>query len=129
MNSKVAREGFVQSRNDLDESREKLFRDVTGGIVKTAGNKVQKAEEKAEKQEAKQETKEEKFKEKMTKKEAEDAGFFKAARQCGWGIYSISDLDGGAGSVWYLEKDATTGEEYLVKQVNQVGDVVRRFKK
>jgi len=122
MNTKVAREGFVQSKKDLDESREQLFKDVTGSIIKTAGNKADKADAKAEKQEDKQETKEEKFKAKMTKKEAEDAGFFKAARSCGFGLYQISDLDGGLGSVWYIEGD------YLIKQVDAAGDVIRRMK-
>ncbi len=127
MDTKVAREGFVQSAKDSEASRDSLLKRVTGTMIKTAGDKTDKAYAKAEKQEAKKETKSEKFKEKMTKKEAEELGFFKSARQCGWGIYQISDLDGGAGSVWYLEKDAD-GQEYLVKQIDSAGDVVRRLK-
>lgn len=118
MNSKVAREGFVQDTKSLETSRDKVFTGVAGSVIKTAG--VKPAIEKPE-------IKEGKYKDKMTKKEAESCGFFKSARQCGWGIYSVDSIDGGLGSVWYLEKDAE-GIEYLVKQTNSVGDVLRRAK-
>jgi hypothetical protein len=127
MNTRIVREGSVQGFKSQEETRDRMFQNISGSVIKTAGDKAEKADAKAEKQEAKQETKEEKFKAKMTKKEAEELGFFKAASQCGWGIYQISDLDGGAGSVWYLEKDAD-GIEYLVKQTDSAGDVVRRAK-
>jgi hypothetical protein len=123
MNTKIAKEGFVRGSKSLDEARENLYQNIAGSVIKTAGKEPDKAEAKDEKKE----TKKEEFKEKMTKKEAEDLGFFKSARQCGWGIYQVSDLDGGAGSVWYLEKDAD-GIEYLVKQTDSAGDVVRRVK-
>ena len=124
MNAKIAREGFVRGSKSLEESRERLYQNVAGSIIKTADKDSDKSEAKDEKKE----TKKEEFKEKMTKKEAEDLGFFKSARQCGWNIYQVSDLDGGAGSVWYLEKDAVDGQEYLVKQTDSAGDVVRRMK-
>ena len=126
MNSKAAREGFVQSSKNLEESRDKVFNSVVSGIIKTAGD--EKAEKKQQKEEDKAEKKELKMKDKMTKKEAIECGFFKIAKACGFGIYSIDSLDGGQGSVWYLDKDATTGEEYLMKQVDAAGDVVRRIK-
>lgn len=118
MNGKVAREGFVQDSKSLEASRDRVLAGVVGSVIKTAS---------AEAVVEKPEIKEGEYKDKMTKKEAESCGFFKFARQCGWGIYQVSDLDGGMGSIWYLEKDAE-GIEYLVKQTNSVGDVLRRAK-
>lgn len=122
MNTKITREGFVRSIRSVEESRDRLFQSVGGSIIKTA-----KCNCKEECKEKKEDTKKEEFKAKMTKEEATKLGFFKDAQQCGWGIYSVSDLDGGMGSVWFLEKDAD-GIEYLTKQTDQAGDVVRRVK-
>jgi len=60
-------------------------------------------------------------------KEAEASGMMKRAKPCGWGIYRVEDLDGGLGSIWYLEA-GEDGSQFLVKQVDQAGDVVRRSK-
>lgn len=117
---KVAREGFVQDSKSLAESRDKVFAGIAKSVIKTASVKTEEKKANVEEQNSN-------FKDKMTKKEAEACGFFKSAKACGWGIYQVSDLDGGAGSVWYLEKDAD-GLEYLVKQINSAGDVVRRTK-
>jgi hypothetical protein len=125
MNSKVAREGFIQSSKDCENSRDKVYDGVLTGIMKTAGD--DKSKKKEEKEKAKDEKKEQKFKDKMTKKEAVELGFFKEAKHCGWGIYQVSDLDGGQGSVWYMEKDSN-GQDYLVKQLDSAGEVVRRVK-
>jgi hypothetical protein len=125
MGNRLVREGSVQSVSQADASRDKVYNGITTGMIRTAGD--DKAEKKEEKAKDKAEKKEQKFKDKMTKKEAEELGFFKAAKACGWGIYQVSDLDGGQGSVWYLEKGAD-GTDYLVKQVDSAGEVIRRVK-
>ena len=126
MNDKVTRDGMVQGISQLGASRDRVYNDVAGSIIKTAGD--DKAQKKEEKTKDKAEKKEQKFQDKMTKKEAEAAGFFKVAKAMGWNLYQTSDLDGGLGGIWNLEKDAATGEEYIVKQLDQAGDVVRRAK-
>ena len=126
MNNKVAREGFVQGVSQAGVSRDKVYDGIAGEIFKTAGD--DKSEKKQEKEQEKAEKKEQKFSDKMKKKEAEALGFFVVARACGWGIYSVDSLDGGEGGIWYLEKDAITGEEFLCKQVDSAGDVIRRVK-
>jgi hypothetical protein len=60
--------------------------------------------------------------------EAKASGFFVKAKAMGWGLYQVEELDGGLGSIWHVEKDAATGEQFLVKQVDPVGDIVRRVK-
>ena len=121
--SKSARDGFVQSSKDLVEAREKVFNSIMSTMVKTA-SKVDKKEEKTQ---DKIEKKDLKFREKMEKKEAEGLGFFKLAKNCGFGVYQIADLDGGQGSIWFLDK-AEDGQDYLVKQIDSAGEVVRRMK-
>jgi len=125
--SKVAREGFVQAHKDAETVRDGVYKGIAPGVIKTASESPVKEKEEGKKPEVKEEEMqtEAKFSDKMTKVEAEANGFFKSAKPCGWGIYQVSDLDGGAGSVWYLEKGAD-GTEYLVKQVDKTGDVVRR---
>ena len=103
--NKVAREGSVQGNNHAGEVRDRLFNGVAGSVIKTASVATEEKKVVAEENTNA-------FKEKMTKHEAESCGFFKSARQCGWGIYQVSDLDGGAGAVWYLEKDAE-GQEFF----------------
>jgi len=61
------------------------------------------------------------IKNRMTKAEAEAMGFFKAASPLGWGVFEVEN----DGSVWYLES-GDDGLQYLSKQVDDVGDVVRR---
>jgi hypothetical protein len=58
--------------------------------------------------------------------EARLAGFFKLAKPMGWGIYRTEDIDGGLGSIWRIEKDAETGGQFLVKQVDPEGEVLRK---
>lgn len=67
-------------------------------------------------------------KDRVSLKEAEASGLMRRAKSCGWGLYNVADIDGGLGSIWYLEKDAETGEQYLVKQTDEAGDIVRRVK-
>lgn len=57
--------------------------------------------------------------------EAKAAGFFKLASNMGWGLYRVEDIDGGLGSIWSIEKDAETGGQFLVKQTDQTGEVMR----
>lgn len=125
MNDKLVRNGMVQGIGQFGVFRDKVYDGVLTGIIKTAGD--DKAEKKEQKEKAKEEKKEQKFKDKMEKKEAESLGFFKIAKSCGWGIYTISDLDGGEGSVWYTEK-GDDGQDYLVKQIDSAGEVIRRVK-
>lgn len=127
MNSKVARAGFVQSSKDCEDSRDRMFENISGGLMKTAKKEEKKKEKDEKKKDEKCVTKESQFADKMTKQQADDSGFFKAAKSCGWGIYQISDLDGGQGSIWYLQKGAN-GDDYLVKQMDNAGEVVRRVK-
>jgi hypothetical protein len=61
-------------------------------------------------------------------KEAEASGLMKRAKAMGWGLYQVEELDGGLGSIWHVEKDAATGEQFLVKNVDPIGDIVRRVK-
>lgn len=58
-------------------------------------------------------------------KEAEAAGFMRLAKPMGWGLYRAEDIDGGLGSIWSIEK-AADGSQFLVKQVNTEGEVMRR---
>ena len=124
INDKAVREGMIQGQGAAGASRDRL----SNILAPTAGKKEEKQKDKEEKAEGKAEKKEMKFKSKMTKKEAEECGFMKAAKACGWGVYDASALDGGEGGVWYLEKDAVSGEEFLCKQTDAAGDVVRRVK-
>lgn len=57
--------------------------------------------------------------------EAKAAGFFKLASNMGWGLYRVEDIDGGLGSIWSIEKDAETGGQFLVKQTDPAGEVMR----
>jgi len=57
--------------------------------------------------------------------QAKAAGFFKLASNMGWGLYRVEDIDGGLGSIWSIEKDAETGGQFLVKQTDQTGEVMR----
>lgn len=117
----VTRESSVQGISQENQRRDNLL-----GILmasKSSCKKELKEQTKMEKKELKQEKKEEK----MSKAEAEQKGFFKGAKALGWGLYQVSDLDGGLGGVWYLEKDAD-GNEFIVKQTDPAGEVVRRVK-
>jgi len=67
------------------------------------------------------------FPEHMAMADAKAMGFFKKAKSCGWGTFAMDPLDGGAGGIWFTEK-GDDGKDYLVKQVTQEGEVVRRFK-
>lgn len=67
------------------------------------------------------------FPERMSVADAEMAGFFKSAKSCGWGAFASEPLDGGIGGIWFTEK-GDDGKDYLVKQVTQEGEAVRRFK-
>lgn len=58
-------------------------------------------------------------------KEASAAGFFKLARNMGWGLYRVDDIDGGLGSIWHIEK-AADGSQFLVKQIDPEGEVLRK---
>lgn len=59
---------------------------------------------------------------------AEIKGFFQRAKYHGFGVYSDSGADPAfdAGSVWYLEKNDETGEQFLVKQLDAADNVVRK---
>lgn len=57
--------------------------------------------------------------------EATEAGFFKLAKPMGWGLYRAEDIDGGLGSIWSIEKGAD-GSQFLVKQVDPEGEVLRK---
>ena len=124
INDRMVREGMIQGQGAASASRDRL----SNILAPTAGKKEDKKEIKEEKADAKADKKEMKFKSKMSRAEAESSGFLKAAKVCGWGIYSTDSIDGGMGSIWYLEKDAADGVEYLVKQTDEAGDVVRRVK-
>ena len=56
---------------------------------------------------------------------AEKAGIMKFATHVGWGTYRLDDIDGGLGSVWFIESDGE-GKQFLVKRTDQAGDIVRR---
>lgn len=56
--------------------------------------------------------------------EARAAGFFKLASPMGWGLYRVEDIDGGLGSIWSIEK-AADGSQFLVKQTDPMGEVMR----
>ncbi len=56
--------------------------------------------------------------------EARAAGFFKLAKDSGWGLYRVEDIDGGLGSIWSIEK-AADGSQFLVKQTDPMGEVMR----
>jgi hypothetical protein len=133
MNAKLEKEGFVHSSVHETEMRDRLAAILVKSMVKKAGKDQEKFEKKKKKEDEKKNKKMEKaeeknaFKDKMTVKEAETVGFFKAARACGWGLYEISQLDGGVGGIWFLEKDAK-GDAFLCKQVDLAGDVIRRIK-
>lgn len=58
-------------------------------------------------------------------KEAEAAGFYRLAKPMGWGLYRAEDIDGGLGSIWSIEK-AADGSQFLVKQMDPDGEVMRR---
>lgn len=58
-------------------------------------------------------------------REARAAGFFRLARPMGWGLYRVEDIDGGLGSIWSIEK-AADGSQFLVKQVDPEGEVLRK---
>lgn len=58
-------------------------------------------------------------------REAKSAGFFRLAGNMGWGLYRVEDIDGGLGSIWSIEKDAETGGQFLVKQTDPAGEIMR----
>jgi len=125
MSNKLVREGSVQGVGQAGASRDKVYEGIFSGIIKTAGDNKECKKEEKEKDKA--EKKEQKFQDKIEKKSAEGIAFLKIAKACGWGIYQVSDLDGGQGSIWYLQKESD-GQEYLVKQTDSAGEVIRRVK-
>jgi len=69
-------------------------------------------------------------KHKMTMAEAEEIGFFKHSRYLGRRAYQADYSLGeyiNDGDIWYLE-EAEDGSQFLMKETNGIGDIIRRAK-
>jgi hypothetical protein len=141
-NPEVVKEGQVGKRNIgsfMESFVNKAKEIVLGknnkpseGLFKTASLTVKTVESESwidstGKQHFKVKESTETFPEKMTLAEAKGKGFFKNATSYGFGMYTIAEpLDGGLGSIWYLER-GEDGKDYLMKQTSPEGDIIRRF--
>ncbi|MDD5589144.1 MAG: hypothetical protein PHP92_03770 [Candidatus Nanoarchaeia archaeon] len=83
----------------------------------------------AKKLNLKKESDSNKNKDKITKlsyKEAEKIGLVSEANYIGWNMWKENSGVLDSGSVWYLESDEKTGEKFLIKNLSQEGEIVRR---
>lgn len=111
--NKIVKEGSVGTRG-IGSFMENFVEIAKGIVTAKSVEKTASVEVKA-------------YPEQMTIAEAEANGFLKSAKSCGWGAFATEPLDGGAGGIWFTEK-GDDGKDYLVKQVSQEGEVIRRFK-